>query len=183
MVENTKTKKTIIWLEDHPDYFPELQELINKLGFELIICHTLEEFREVTDKFKSKPDLIMGFIIDVALRGSNDNLSALKLAHIRTQQGGLTGMQVVIYFLLGLHKKGKNKNNGPFASIPVALVTVLEDSANIFRSLLSPSSYADDDQTRATMDKIKFIFKEDDSLLNGGDGNTSKIRQWLNGFK
>ena len=175
MVENAKTKKAIIWLEDHPDYFPELHEMINGLGFELIICKTLEEFKKATDKFKTKPNIVAGFIIDVALGGSNNDLSALGLSHIMTHQGGITGIQIVIHFLLGLH----NENGSPFAYTPIAIVTVLESSDKIFESLVSTSPYTNHEQALSAMSRIKFIYKQDDGALNGGRSGTSGIKQWL----
>ena len=177
MAENNDTKKTIIWLEDHPDYFPELQELIYDSGFDLIICRTLEEFKKATDKLKNEPQLVAGFIIDAALRGSNDDLGALGLSHIKTHRGGVTGIQVVIHYLLDLH----GNNASPFASTPVSILTVLEDSDKVFRTLVSP--YARNENALAAMDKIKFIYKQDDSALNGAKGGASAIKQWLNNLR
>ncbi len=182
MVENTKTKKTIIWLEDHSDYFPELQQMIGNLGFDLIICPTLEEFKKATDIFKDEPQLVAGFIIDVALRGNNNNnLSDLGLDNIMTHRGGVTGIQVVIHFLLALH----SKDESPFANTPISILTVLEDSDKVFSSLASPSPYARDKkisaaETSAAVSKVKFIYKQEDSALNGDQGGTSAIKQWLN---
>ena len=179
MVENNDTKKTIIWLEDHPDYFPELQELIYYSGFDLIICRTLEEFRKATDRFNTRPELVAGFIIDVALKGCNDDLGALGLSHIKTHRGGVTGIQVVIHFLLGL--RGEDKS--PFADTPISILTVLEDSDKIFRSLASPSPYTRDEQALADVGKIEFIYKQEDSALSGSQGGTSSIKQWLNSLR
>ena len=179
MAKNNRIRKTIVWLEDHPDYFPELEELIRKTGFELVICRTLEEFRKAADNFQNKPELVQGFIVDVALRGNNYDLGALGLAHIKTHQGGVTGIQVVIHFLLGLH----NKERGPFAEIPIAVLTVLEDSDKVFSLLVSPSPYARNDQMLAGVNRVKFIYKQNDSTTNGGEGDLSEIKQWLNGFE
>ena len=177
MVE--RTKRAIIWLEDHPDYFLELQEFIENCGFQLIICRTLEEFKKVTDNFRSDPELAAGFIIDVALRGNNDDLGALGFPHIMTHQGGVTGIQVTIHFLLGLH----SEDESPFANIPISILTVLQDSDKVFRSLASPSPYGVDDETLAAMDKVKFIGKLEDSALNGGHGEVSTIKLWINSLR
>ena len=184
MAKNAKTKKNIIWLEDHSDYFPELQKLIDNSGFNLIICQTLEEFKKETDKFKDDPQLVAGFIIDVALRGSNDDLGTLGLNDIMTDQGGVTGIQVVIHFLLNLHDKDKS----PFADTPISILTVLEGSDKVFKSLASPSPYARDKkisaaETSAAVSKIKFIYKQVDSELNGGYGEYSEIKLWINSLR
>ena len=167
------SKKKIMWLEDHPDLSPYIPDLVKQTNLNIVTCSNLEEFQLSISKLSNEPDKVAGFIIDVAISGAID-LSVLDLQRIKTHQGTVTGIQVILY-LLGLLDLDNKEH--PFAQLPILALTVLENPENTLLTLSCPSPYdSDNTNISSALSKVAFITKD---IYSPGSTLDRKIKEWL----
>lgn len=146
-------KKNIIWLDDNPEILEKEVHFLLKVKqfienkFNLLIWNgqycvsetrgkkCLEDFRQHITQFLDTPEKVAGFIIDVRI--PVHDLSVLGLSHIQTQQGLITGTQIVSSYLR--NKEGESELGDKFLNTPILLLSItsqvddkiLRDNANI----------------------------------------------------
>ena len=114
-------KRKIIWLEDKPDDYKDIQKLIEK-KFEIVACEDLSEFKNAVDAHLVEPKAIAGFMIDVLIKV--DSLEQLDLANVYTRKGVETGIKVVAEYLRNFNNNSQCVNVAKaYSSTPILILS------------------------------------------------------------
>lgn len=116
-------RKKIIWLEDKPEDYGDIKARISR-RFDVIECIDLDEFRVQVEGYRTAPNEIAGFIVDVMIKV--DDLTQLGLPDVLTRKGTDTGVKVVAEYLRNFSQHDECKHiSEPFAQTRILMLSSL----------------------------------------------------------